>query len=300
MTSAFKPLKPQVKPGVTALAPDRQKLKGVTEPRFSRLINHIEGLGARVAWSSAMFCPCTGANTQTRQPDPNCTKCIGRGVFYFGPKNYVPHDDVGKLDTVQEAILADDGAAVIRGLINRATEKREMFELLGHWVRGTMMLSVRPENKVGYYDRIVYLDSLTTYSETIDLGDPAAARKPGETIKHDPTKPIRLRYRTVQINNVESLTTRYEQGVDFVVTPTGELEFFEGQSPAVGTRLSVHYLTHPTYVVAEHPHIVRETPKRKKDTQKITPFGTPTELPIQALIKLEFLAGPHVQEQADT
>ena len=46
---------------------------------------------------------------------------------------------------------------------------------------------------------------------------------------------------------------------------------------------------HPTWLVVEHPHVVREAPQRKNIKNKVTPFGTPRDLPIQGMVELEFL-----------
>lgn len=263
--------------GITELPEGEKKLQGNPEMDHDKTYKFIEINGVRLAWSRACFCPCDDSNSQTQQPDPNCVKCGGRGFFYFGPKDYVASSvpDVGELDDVQKAILSDDGAAVIRGLMTRSTNEQNPYDLLGNWVRGSMFLTVRPENRIGYYDRLVNLDARISYSETVD------AKAVGV--------PLNLRYRAVCVNNIETVTDRFQQDTDFTLDGEGRV-VWTGTSPAEGTRLAVHYDTHPTWLVVEHPHVIREAPARRNIKEKKTPLGTPRELPIQAMVQLEFIA----------
>lgn len=288
--STLKPAPATVKrTGITELPPDKQKIQG--QPSFdnNELIRHVELYGARVAWSRAAICPCEHINNQTQQPDPECPKCQGRGFFYFGPANYKIPDEAGDLTSVQQAILADNGGAVIRTLFTRSTHITDPYDLLGTWVRGSMFVTVRPENKIGYYDRLVNLDAEICYSETIDID-----------LAKDPNlvDPIKLRYRATCVNTLETTTNRYLQDVDFELTADGDIQWTSGTIPTPNTgvdpdntvlRLTAHYLMHPTWLIVEYPHVFRETPDRNKVKNKTTPFGTPTAHPLQALARLEFL-----------
>lgn len=245
------------------------------EIRDDRLIEAIERHGARLAWTRATICPCGGWNDQTRQPDPACPRCRGGAVVYFGPKNYTVPENIGQLNALQNAVIAKDGASVIRGFIQRVTQAQDFYDVLGNWVRGTMMVTVRPENKIGYYDRLVNLDSEMCYSEVITY-DPASGLVP-------------TRYPVTGVNAIISdQDIRYEEDEDFVVTG-GVISFLPGSAPAVSVRLSVHYLMHPTWLVIDHPHVLRESQRRKKVTTQSTPIGNPTPLPIQGAVRLEFL-----------
>ena len=59
--------------------------------------------------------------------------------------------------------------------------------------------------------------------------------------------------------------------------------------PLKDDRLAIHYLCHPTWLIVEHPHSLRTTPITSKIPKPLTPAGNPTALPIQALVKYEFL-----------
>lgn len=238
-----------------------------------KLVGAIETQGSRLAWSRAANCPCAPLNTQTKQPDPNCDLCRGNGLIYFGPENYVPPADAGVLTDVQKAILAVDGAALIKGVIARAKEEADLYDRLGHWMWGSMLVTVRPENKIGYYDRLVSLDSEIVFFETI-------------TVEADaPTVPTR--YRATAVNLIRSEDTIYRLGSDFVLS-AGIITWLPGRSPSAETILSVHYLTMPTWRVVDHPHGVREIGRRRKK-RRVSPLGDPTQLPIEGRVQLEFL-----------
>lgn len=263
--------------GITALPERQQKAAtGGAELLSDKIIATLEANGVRLAWSRASICPCQGFNDQTRQPDPTCERCQGGAVLYFGPKDYVPPAEAGTLTDLQKLILAKDGAAVIRGVIQRVTQAQDFYDVLGNWVRGTMQATVRPENKIGYYDRLVNLDSEIPYSQIVTaLADPAAL--------------LPLRYLATGVNTIiDSLGQRREQGEDFTLKD-GQICWYPSKAPSAGMRLSVHFLCHPTWLVIDHPHVLREIQRRRKQTPRISPLGNPTPLPIQASVRLEFL-----------
>lgn len=261
--------------GITSM-PVGESTLAYPDMEAEKLLGSIETEGARFAWSRASNCPCVGVNSQTDQPDPNCTLCIGNGVFYFGPTGYEVGDSVGTLDEVQKAITTD--AAIIRGIVaNPSVRARKMIttgdlaDVFGHWQWGTLVVSVRPENKIGYYDRLVSIDSEMCYFEHIDV-------QAGDT-------EITLRYRTTGVNLIRSLDTIFEQGIDYDVAADGTVTWIT--PPTSSFRIVVHYLFHPAWRIIEHPHIIREIGRRQVP-DLISPLGTPTSLPIQALIRLEF------------
>lgn len=278
----LKPPAPIVKEwGVTSIPIGESKTQGFTKLDANKSIAQIERMGVRWAWSRAAFCPCTPVNDQTDQPDPNCEKCLGRGFFYFGPSAYEPGEDVGSLSPLQKAILADDGASVIRGIFTRSTQNQNPYDLIGNWVRGSMFVTVRPENRLGYYDRLIHLDASIVYYETVEM-PPAGFEMP-------------LRYRALCVNTIQTVDDRFEQDIDFTVE-AGRVVWNSSSAPSPSTRLAVHYETHPTWLVVEHPHVTRESPGNNKGLcdpkdRKAFPRGPPQRLPVQAMVQLEFLAG---------
>lgn len=268
--------------GVLELPETRAKA-GLSKPELhdDRLVAALENNGARLAWSRCTICPCRNYNNETEQADPLHELCAGRGIIYFGPKDYVVPANAGELNDIQKAILAKDGAAVISGVLNRATQAQDFYDVLGNWVRGTMQVTVRSENKIGYYDRLVNLDAEVPYTEHVVI---AAG-----------VETIPLRYLATAVNAIfweDSLGVlqRAEQGDDFWLD-VGVPKWFSGRSPPANTRISVHYLLHPAWLVVAHPHVLRETKRRRKNkvANRTHPLGAPVQLPLQAAVRLEFV-----------
>lgn len=138
------------------------------------------------------------------------------------------------------------------------------------------MVTVRPENRLGYYDKLIGLDSELVYNEVVEAGDPV--------------EPLKLRYPIVALNYLASMTTRYTP-VEFGVNTAGAIVWQAGKAPAKGTRLSVHYHTLPFWIVQDHPKSTRTswTARKKKITETTTQAGDLIDLPVQALVRYDFL-----------
>jgi hypothetical protein len=234
----------------------------------------IELHGPRFAWSRAAKCPCATLNDQTRQPDPNCTSCTN-GWRYFGPRNYAAPLAAGQFTDLQKGIMAKDGAAVIRGVMTGVSVDPTSFDRFGPWMFGNVMITVRPQNKLGYYDRLVDLDSTITWSEIVDV-DAGAVE-------------LKTRFPMVDVNYVASEDARFELGADFELTPTGSILWFPTKAPSAPTRFTVHYAHHPQWLVLEHPKTIRQTTIGFKTPTPTTPVGNPVDLPIMGFARLEFL-----------
>jgi len=229
----------------------------------------IETKGYLLAWTRATICPCK--NDISEQPDPNCTLCKGKGVFYFGGS--VQDLSAYTFSELQEGIITSSSAMVIRGIITNIANKKENLDKISNWVDGSMRLTVRPENKIGYLDRVVGLDCNIPYTETIIA---------------DGTINLVPRYPIIEINLLRSISTVYVLDTDFEITTEGHIEWLV-TPPVVGTKLSIHYLCYPTWLVIDHPHSVRMTSKLVKTPTPKTPTGDPIDLPTQALVLYEFL-----------
>lgn len=243
--------------------------------RTNEFLVAIETMGALLAWSRACACPCARLEGST-QPDMNCSLCHGRGLFYFGAPS--AQDLTGyTLNSVQQHLISLDDAMVIRGLVIGQTTQPNPWDRLSRWMPGTAQLTVRPENKVGFYDRLVDLESQMAYSEDV-LASGGASQV--------------LRYPATAVNLVRSLAHVYEPDGDYQVGDAGELLWAPGRAPAAGEHLAVHYLCHPTWLVIEYPHVARVTTVKNKVVSPLTPVGDPRDLPLQALIRLDFLPDP--------
>jgi hypothetical protein len=229
----------------------------------------IETKGYLLAWTRATMCPCK--TDISEQPDPNCTLCKGKGVFYFGGSSQDLSSYI--FSTLQQNIITSSNAMVIRGIITNITNKKENLDKISNWVDGSMRLTVRPENKIGYLDRFVGLDCNIPYTETKIS---------------DGTNTIIPRYPIIEINLLRSIDTTYVLDTDFEITTSGSISWLNAP-PATGIKLTLHYLCYPTWLVIDHPHSVRMTSKLLKTPSPKTPTGDPIDLPTQALVLYEFL-----------
>ena len=224
-----------------------------------------------------MLCPCKPVNDQTKQSDPNCALCEGSGWLYFAPALATVNKlVVGELDEVQTRIVNDD-AGVIEGLLTGISTENEAYGELGKRLMGMSMLTVRSQNKLGYHDKIVNLDSLIVFSQVLD---------PITNLD----VPTETRYPIHQINVLRTQTKTFSAPGDFDLTD-GKIVWNTSSSNLPGSTepLGVHYLCHPTWLVVEHPHATRMTPVTSKVPKPQTPAGDYIDLPIQATIQYEFL-----------
>ncbi len=229
----------------------------------------IEQKGYRVAWQRAAPCPCEPINTQTDQANPNCSLCKGQGWILFKPA-FAATDSrkIGDLTALQTKLTTN--AAVVRALMTGLTANKQPYMDIGPRLEGQLMVTMRAQNKLAYYDRLVNLDAVAVYAEIVEV--------PADSV-------LKLRYPAVHVNLLRSEDTVYSEGTDFSVS-AGDITV---SGISTETRLVCHYLTHPSWRIIEHPHNVRLTPVKSKTASPATPAGDPSDLPVQAVAKLEFL-----------
>jgi len=241
----------------------------------------IENKGYLLAWTRACVCPCVPVSSKSDQPDPNCSVCKGSGWFYFGGS--VAQDlSEYRFDDVQQKIVTDSGAMLIRGILSGIAGQYDTLDRLSNWQSGAMSLTVRHQNKLGLYDKIVVLDPDITHSETVVA---------------DGSSVLNARYPITGVNQAwghvpdAAAPVAYVVGLDYERNSMGQLEWLPGRAPIENTRVAIHYLCHPTFLVVEHPHIVRSTLKKFKTAPAMlkSPLGDNTPLPVQAIVKYEFL-----------
>jgi len=231
----------------------------------------VETKGYRLAWTRTALCPCAPVNDQTKQADPNCPICEGAGWIFFRPEEgTINEKTVGKLTDLQKKILGTD-ATVIRGIMTGITGEKQPWDPVGPRLEGMASCTVRAENKLGYYDRLTNLDAVVTYAQLIEAASPLV-----------------LRYPAAAMNLLRSTDTTYVAGTHFNLVE-GDVVWETGMAPATGTLLSAHYLCHPTWRVINHPHMLRVTPVKKKQAKPLTPQGEPVDMPINAVVKYEWL-----------
>lgn len=258
--------------------PVGEKLGPRADFRVTEFDKAIESMGYLLAWSRACPCPCAPVSEGSTQPDPNCTLCHGNGWFYFGtPVGQDQNLSAYQLDTVQQYLITRDRAMVIRGIITGVGTQPNPWDRLTNWMPGSSMLTVRAANQLGYYDRVTALDSQIEFAETVVA---------------DGTAVLALRYPACGVNLIRSMTRVYHADSEYLVSDLGAVQWFPAAKPPVGTRLSVHYLCHPTWLVVEHPHVMRITTVQQKVAAPKTPLGDARFLPIQALVRLDFIPTP--------
>lgn len=234
--------------------------------------------GYRLAWARATVCPCEPVNDQTQQADPNCPSCGGAGYLYFNAQGGPDQAVIGALSTVQQKLIQKTSSSVIRGIIMGVSSSLNPFDKLGRLPSGQAVVTVRPNNRIGYLDRLIAIDSYVIHTERL-------------MAPTDPTKPLGLRYLIDGgVNLLASTTQRFAPDVDFTVTD-GELYFTPGSFPAVGTWLTCHYNCHPQYLVVEQPHASRVTYTPRGKVGLSTPEGNVSQLPLQAVLRLDWLVG---------
>lgn len=259
--------------GVTETKPLVPRADFRVDDFFAAIDNH----GARLAWARAMKCPCKPVNQATNQPNPLCKRCNGGGWAYFGPRNYVVPPAVGQLDLLQQALVQQYGASVIRGIFYGMTKRDERYGKIGPWFFGQGMVTVRAENVIAYHDRLVDLDSELAYSEIV-------------TVAPDRPTAIATRYPIIGLNWAEDDSgTVYVVGGQILLDERGRLSWREGKVPKAGARIALHFLCHAHWRVSSLPHAMRRTQTKVRKANPTTPLGDPTALPIQAAVELDFL-----------
>lgn len=235
----------------------------------------IENKGYLLAWTRACACPCIPVSTKSEQPDPSCTLCDGKGWVYFGGNQ---PQDLGEYQftAVQQKIIDDNNPMIIRGIVTGIINQYDPWDRLGNWQSGTLQVTVRHQNKLALYDKLVVLNAEIAYSEVVEA---------------DGTDLVDSRYLVTGVNLVRDATTVYVADGDYQLNSDGAIEWLPGKAPAVDVRLGLHYTCHPTFLVYEHPHVVRTTLKKfKTDPAALkTPLGDPKQLPLQALVRYDFL-----------
>lgn len=249
----------------------------------------LERSGGRFAWLRQTICPCEGVTPEVRRPTPGCPLCDGQGLLYFGLPSVAQDPTlIGDLTPLQRAYVDQSGAIVIKGVFAKAKAVGTLDDTpLGRWQSAEPSITVRPENKVGFADRLVELDNELVFSETSRMPLATAA------------SPLRVptRYPAIDVSLVRSLETVYVIDIDYTVE-LGAINFIDGRQPAPETILALHYTTFPVWRVIKHPHLLRETsrlfPSAAAPTsftqELLTPTGRPTRLPIQCEVGLEFVS----------
>jgi len=238
--------------------------------------------GYKMFWSRAGLCPCVN-NDQTEQPDPTCQLCKGDAYYYFLPDEALLAG--ASKDSENNAVVLNkvgDGVQIYV-LMTSMTQDVQVFEKFGEWVMGMGKVSTQHQNKLGYRDRLVSVESEMTWAQIIEFDGSATIPVVGERNKRG------LRYPFIRVHQFRSLAKVFRAGVDYNLTTTGTIEWLGSAAPAAGTRLALHGTIHPVWIVMDHVNAYRDTQLAGGGGISAQKFR---RLPVHAVAKLDFLVNP--------
>lgn len=132
----------------------------------------------------------------------------------------------------------------------------------GSWILGKVSITSPSKNNLSFKDRLTSRDSQITYSQLLFMG----------------TKE-RLRYEAIEIIYLASEAQIYVSGVDYVLED-GAIVWLPSKKPPDGTAVTIRYTAHPSYIILEAIHEIRDT--------TLVP-NTFTRMPRNHLAELDYL-----------
>lgn len=270
-----------MRPRISSGLPPGVKPRPRSDFRPEEFDKAIYEKGYRVWWSRAALCPCSN-NDQTDQADPTCPLCHGDGYLYFLPDPTVRAG--GTVDVFGNPVETNEAgdAVMIQAIMTAFTSDPQVFEKFGEWVFGAGRATTQPENKLGYRDRLVAVDSVMPWAQHIFYDGAAEIPIVGGYSKAG------LRYPLVEVNYFRSVAQEFREGSDFELTDDGTIRWLGSAAPAADTRLSVHGTIHPVWICMDHMHVYRDS-LVEKDAPGPTRADQYTRLPLQMAVKLDFL-----------
>lgn len=214
--------------------------------------------GAKVLWQKSILCPCL--DEHTGQPDFMCSMCKGKGYVY-------------------------DKGTIIKALAYSQNGNKEQIPI-GLLDLGTCLMTTRACDRVGFRDRITFLDYSTPFSDVVTFTEQFGTKE-GLYVEQ-------LKYNCLELTQVMVKSASADGLHDALIDVTEEciiddedpskILFSENLGLSYGDRFSIRMLIRPTYIVIDMPHELRG---------QYIKFGKPidtfTELPKQFMIKREDL-----------
>jgi len=226
---------------------------------FARVINQH---GYYLVWSKAIVCPCM--TPESDQAKLSCVTCDGSGFYYTDPIE-------------------------CRGIMTSLERNPKFFEKFGQWVEGTSSITVESMYRLGYRDRLEMIDSVMSHNEVFKKGERRGLRS------RLPANTDSLRYRVYRMTKLvwhdpetpeSAQPLTLEEGQHYEITEDGWIRWlWAARHIEDGDTVSALYEYHPVWVVVTHPHAVRDVVIEKKQ-----PNVTVVALPVQAVVKLDYLA----------
>jgi len=272
---------PPLVPRISSGLPPGIKPRPRSDFRPEEFDKGIYEKGYRLWWSRAAICPCQN-NEQTEQADVNCPLCNGGQYLYFLPDPALQQG--GTKDAFGNDVELNDAgdAVMIQAIMTSFTKDVQVFERFGEWVFGTSRATTQPENRLGYRDRLVAVDSLMPWAQVIEYDGSAEIVVTGGYSKRG------LRYPFVEVNYFRSVETVFREGLDFERTDDGTLQWLGSAAPEADTRLTIHGAVRPTWICMDHMHTYRDT-LVERNAPGPTRADQYKRLPLQMVVKLDFL-----------
>lgn len=193
--------------------------------------------------------------------DPLCTVCDGAGVYYYAEKE-------------------------IFGLFH-GNSLEKSFEHHGVWEVGQAMITLPTEYPDGTEADFNTLDQLFLPDFTVRMWE-IKEFIPNPTLTQSVRYPIqKTDFVGSAVNNVVKV---YQPGVDFNITPTGNIQWVSGKQPSYsklsekGEVFAVSYFASPIYTVVQHMRELRITQEVQADGRKIA-----RRLPQSILVRRDYL-----------
>jgi hypothetical protein len=249
-------------------------LEGPGMPSFVRgdFDREVQDNGLKTVWEQRYPCPCRSSdhNSPTEQTDSLCLQCYGTGDAYHSPVLIRVVYDQPKM-THNELVVWGDylgGEAI-------ATPRSEF--ILGHRDRLTVLdslfiaedLKERPDvgellelrHPIASREAIFQQDGLNPCVPEAALSDdpdnPCSSSMFGRHIFNQRVMFLGYHANTRQVpSGTDHDVVTLQDGIDFGVTSDGKIDLSlgdqNGHAPEPGTRLSVVYLAHPVWIVAQY------------------------------------------------
>jgi hypothetical protein len=192
----------------------------------------IDQKGYEITWEKSAICPCIPKDSHG-QPDVNCPLCLGKGRYWFDPKN-------------------------IKGIMTSFQEEAR-WNQTGEIMSGTSYITTLPENKLGFWDRMTNVHSLVRYSEIVVKGN------------HDISD--RLRFKPADVLQLRTVKDVFTKNVDFKLNEVNQTIDWIGNQPNTGIQYTVEYECHPRWICIDLVNVLRDTQvKSKKPGITFTPM----------------------------
>ena len=244
-----------------------------------RIFSH----GLPVRWEQSSECPCSSqsgdygfqidAALSTQEAlssnRVDCPVCKGRGYLYHS-------------------------AQEVRAVITHIKTDDERFgPLSAEYGRGVVGVTTLPEHLPSLGDRFTLLASVIVLREVLDYAGEAVSslRYPIAIKSHDLSAGLLsfgVRYMIhANAQGVVAQGNTKSEGVDFNIDDQGRIVWTN--APPQGVRVAVEYYAHPSYIILNHPHGIRDT---RIQFKSVSEYHAP--LPVYSEGGLEFMRDQRV------